>query len=475
MRVLFTSAPGSGAAVEPAAAWPPLSLVHLAGATRAEGHACQIVDALPFGLGIDEVERAVQDFRPDVVCVTAATPGVSASLELCRRVGAAGCISVIGGIHASFMFPEFLPAGDVDFAVIGEGEETFPELLRCLSAGDDPARVAGIAFAHGNHVVRTAARPRLATLDPLPKAWDLLPSSSRYSWSGRPGSRMGAIVASRGCPRHCSCCGPFARYEGNWRMRSVDALSYELTQLRREQGIDVVAFYDPAPAADSRSFAELTGRLVELDLGLELVMWGSVADVLRDEERLPQWRAAGVVHVGICRDPADDRLEGAERDRALDEGRRAVQALRRAGIASETSFWLGFPDETPATAEESLARALDWGADHAHFPLLTPLPYTPAWRTYGAHVFTRDYARYNHREPVVKPREMEPHEVVEASERCRTRFLAARPTRMHPGEGRRAGPWLVHPVEAGAPEPEASTEREEPPGPKPPLSPVPRQ
>lgn len=474
MRVLFTNAPGSGAAVEPADAWPPLSLVHLAGATRADGHLCQIVDALPFGMGIDEVEQAVRDFQPDVVCVTAATPGIPTSLELCRRVGSAGCTSVIGGIHASFMFPEFLPAGDVDFAVIGEGEETLPELLRCLSAGDDPARVAGIAFAHGNHVVRTAARPRLATLDPLPKAWDLLPAS-RYSWSDRPGSRMGAVVVSRGCPRHCSCCGPFARYEGNWRMRSVDAVAYELTQLRQEQGMDVVAFYDPAPAADSRSFAGLTLRLAELDLGLELVMWGSVADILRDEDLLPQWRAAGVVHVGICRDPADDRLEEAVRDRALDDGRRAVQALRRAGIASEASFWLGFPDETPATVGDALARALAWDPDRAHFPLLTPLPYTPAWRTYGAHVITRDYARYNHREAVVKPREMEPGEVVEASERCRRRFLAARPTRAPSVEGRRAGPWLVHPVESQAPEQGDPAEQVAPPEPGPPLSPVPRQ
>ena len=258
-------------------------------------------------------------------------------------------------------------------------------------------------------------------------------------------------------------------------MRSVDAVAYELTQLRRERGIEVVAFYDPAPAADSHGFAELTGRLVELDLGLEFVMWGSVADIVRDEELLPQWRAAGVVHVGICRDPADDRLEPSARDRALDEGRRAVLALRRAGIASETSFWLGFPDETLATAEESLERALAWDPDSAHFPLLTPLPYTPAWQAYGAHVITRDYARYNHREPVVKPRMMDPGELVEASERCRKKFLAVRPTRVPPGEGRRAGPWLVHPAAPASPEPEGSTEPLEPQGPKPPLSPVPRQ
>jgi anaerobic magnesium-protoporphyrin IX monomethyl ester cyclase len=132
----------------------------------------------------------------------------------------------------------------------------------------------------------------------------------------------------------------------------VDSVAYELVQLRREHDVELVAFYDPAPAADARRFAELTERLVELDLGLEIVIWSSVADILRDEAVLPRWRSAGVVHVGICREPSEDRLEGAAMERSLTEGRRAVRALRHAGITCETSFWLGFPDETPATVDE---------------------------------------------------------------------------------------------------------------------------
>jgi len=448
VRVLFTSAPEPGSAVEAGDAWLPLALVHLAGAVRAAGHECEIVDALTLGLSAADVDGIVRQTGPDVVCVSAATPGFPSAMDLCQRVRGAGRITVVGGVHASFMYPEFLPSGAVDFAVVGEGEETLPELLRCLAAGDDPARVAGIAFGLGGRVIRTAPRPRLAALDPLPKAWDLIPVS-RYRWAGRPRARMGAVSTSRGCPRRCASCCHATQYEGTWRTRSVDSVAYELVQLRREHDVELVAFYDPAPAADARRFAELTERLVELDLGLEIVIWSSVADILRDEAVLPRWRSAGVVHVGICREPSEDRLEGTAMERSLTEGRRAVRALRHAGITCETSFWLGFPDETPATVDGGLARARAWDPDTAHFPLLTPLPYTPAWRTYGAHVITRDYRRYNHRDPVVKPRDMELHEVAEAAERCRRRYLAEHPSRALPGQVRRAGPWLVHP---GGPE-----------------------
>ena len=118
MRVLFTSAPEPGCAAESAGAWLPLALVHLAGAVRAAGHECDLVDALSLGLGSADMGRIIQDSKPDVVCVSAATAGFPAALDTCRRARSLGCTTVVGGIHASFMYSEFLPTGSVDFAVI---------------------------------------------------------------------------------------------------------------------------------------------------------------------------------------------------------------------------------------------------------------------------------------------------------------------------------------------------------------------
>lgn len=440
---MFTSAPEPGFAAESAGSWLPLALVHLAGAARAAGHECEIVDALSLGLGAPDLDWIIQASAPDVVCVSAATAGFPAAMEVCRRARGLGCTTVVGGIHASFMYSEFLPTGSADFAVVGDGEETLPELLRCLEAGDDPARVAGVAFSLGGRVIRTAPRPRMAALDPLPKAWDLL-DWSRYSWVGRPASRMGAITSSRGCPKRCASCSQATQYEGTWRARSPECVAYELTLLRRDHGVDVVGFYDHAPAVDGMRFADLLARVTEIDLGIDLVLWSSVHDLLRDESALARWRAAGVVHVGLCRDPSEDRLGRVEEERAFVEGRRAVKALREHGITSEATFWLGFPDETPQRIEDLLLRANAWDPDVAHFSVLTPLPYTPAWRVYGSHVTTRDYRRFNHRDPIVKPREMALDEVAASAARCYRRFYAERAAQDPAREGRRSGPWRVH-------------------------------
>ena len=341
-----------------------------------------------------------------MVCVSAATPGFPAAMDLCRRVRNAGRTTVVGGVHASFMYPEFLPSGAVDFAVVGEGEETLPELLRCLAAGDDPARVAGIAFGLGGRVIRTAPRPRLAALDPLPKAWDLLPLS-RYRWAGRPRVAHGGHhhVARMPPPLRLLLPGDPVRGHVAHALRGLGGLRA-----------------GPAPAgARGRAGVLLRPRarrrrrpLRRADRAARRARSRARARDLEQRRRHPPRRGSAPALARGRGDPRRDlprAVGGSARrgreERAVADGRRAVRALRRAGITCETSFWLGFPDETPATVEETLARARAWDPDIAHFPLLTPLPYTPAWRTYGAHVITRDYRRYNQRDPVVKPREME--------------------------------------------------------------------
>jgi anaerobic magnesium-protoporphyrin IX monomethyl ester cyclase len=424
VRVLFSTAPGQPAVAESSGRWPPLALVHLAGAARAEGHEVEIHDPLSRGDGLDAAVRRVAEARPDVLCVSALTPSFPDAVELCRAAQAQGTVTVMGGIHASFMYPEFLPQGGVDFVVVGEGEETLPELLACLEADEDPARVAGLAFPLGNRIVRTARRPRLAVLDPMPTAWDAV-DWTPYTWSARPGSRLGAVATSRGCPHPCRACPEAVHWECTWRPRSPDAVVYEMSRLRREHEVNVIALFDEAPTWDDGRWQAIVESLVEQDLGVEILLWTRAEDVVRDAARLGRWRDAGVVHVGLCRDPEEEWPADAGHV-AADVGRRAVTLLREQEISSETTFWLGLPDDTPERVRALQARAREWDPDVAHFRVLTPLPFTPAWRHLGPLVFTRDYRRFNLREPVLKPRNMTAEQVHSSVAACYRAFYVDR-------------------------------------------------
>jgi anaerobic magnesium-protoporphyrin IX monomethyl ester cyclase len=413
LRVAFTTAPPSRGAADGATRWAPLGLIHLAGAAQAAGHECVLLDPVSTGMGLPEARRRIADLDPQVLCVSAMTPGFPDAQELCRWAQAEGITTVVGGIHASFMYSEFLPQGGIDFAVVGEGEETLTELLRCLERRDDPSRVAGVAFSLGGRTVRTARRPHLAPLDPLPAAWDLV-DWSLYTWAGRPGSRLAAVATSRGCPRSCRSCPQAATWECTWRGRSPDCVAYELSQLRAAHGVEVVALFDDAPTWDAQRWVEILERLVELDLGVELLLWTRAEEVVRDADRLALWRRAGVRHVGLCRDPEEEWEEGRVAEVARAAGPRAVSLLRDHGMTSEATFWLGFPDDTPARVGTLQSRAQAWDPDVAHFRFVAPWPYTPAWRTLGPHAATRDYRRYDGTEPVVKPRHMATAELAQA-------------------------------------------------------------
>src|SRR5205085_6960835 len=148
-------------------------------ARQKQGARVQIVDAKFERLGYADVVSRVRAFAPDVVGITAFTNEVKPAARLARKVREAmpGVRVVLGGVHISALpaetmveFPEF------DVGVIGEGEQTFGELLDALDRGRRLHGVAGIIFRDGEQLVQTAERPRIADQDSIPRpAWDLLP------------------------------------------------------------------------------------------------------------------------------------------------------------------------------------------------------------------------------------------------------------------------------------------------------------
>ncbi len=406
MKVLFVTPPYHCGVVEVAGRWIPLQFVYLAGAARAAGFECEIYDAMSLDVGHDEIGRKLDEARPDVVCVSAITATFPDALEVARAAKARGAITVMGGVHPSFMYGELLPQGGVDFVVVGEGEQTLPELLACLDAGDDPAKVAGLAFRRGSTVVRTAPRSRIERIDGLEAAFDLL-DWSPYTYFVKPGSRLGAVSTSRGCSFACAFCSQTQFWEKTWRGRDPACVAAEISRLRREYGVDVVLLTDEYPTADPIRWEGLLDRLVALDLGVDLLMETRVQDIVRDRDILWKYRKAGVVHVYVGIEATDQAtLNLVNKETTVDEGKLALELLSQHDLISETSFVLGFPNETPEHIRETLALAKSYDPDFAHFLAIAPWPYAAMWKELEPHVVSRDYRRYNLIDPVVKPQAM---------------------------------------------------------------------
>jgi radical SAM superfamily enzyme YgiQ (UPF0313 family) len=100
-------------------------------------------------------------------------------------------IFIAGGPHPSGAPDETLEY--FDYVVLGEGEETLPELVKVLREGGDPGKVRGIAYKDSGtgKVVITPKRPHV-NLDAYP--------------SFNPEKLRAPIEISRGCPWGCKYC-----------------------------------------------------------------------------------------------------------------------------------------------------------------------------------------------------------------------------------------------------------------------------
>jgi hypothetical protein len=131
------------------------------------------------------------------------TWNVAELLEVARRVKAElpEMLIVAGGPHVQ-RAADFLHDEAIDVVVLGEGEQTFTELLDCGARGEWHG-VAGLAFVDGGALRQTQPRARTVELDRLPSALDVVPLRDA---AGAPLYRQVAYETTRGCPYRCSFC-----------------------------------------------------------------------------------------------------------------------------------------------------------------------------------------------------------------------------------------------------------------------------
>lgn len=117
-------------------------------------------------------------------------------------------IFIAGGPHPSARPEETLQY--FDYVVVGEGEETLPELISVLQSGGDISSVKGIAFKNNDRIVFTGKRDDV-DLDMYP-AFD-------------PDIMHSTIEITRGCPFACAYCSTPQLFGHRMRHRSIDSIT----------------------------------------------------------------------------------------------------------------------------------------------------------------------------------------------------------------------------------------------------------
>jgi radical SAM superfamily enzyme YgiQ (UPF0313 family) len=319
----------------------PLAMALLASLTPPEWEITFFDDRLEeidFAAPADLVGISIETFT--------ACRGYQIAAEFRRR----GAPVVLGGYHATFCPEEALAHADA--VCVGEAEGVWGQILADAAVGRLQRRYAGVTGA-----LLQGIRP------------------DRRIFANKPYFKLELVEAGRGCRFRCNFCSISAFHQATYRQRPIEEIVEELRDLRGR----IVFFVDDNMIGDVHYARELFHALKPLK-----VRWVGQASInaARDEAFPRLMAESGCLGLLVGFESL-----AAENLRAMDKGinqiteyREALARFRRAGIAIYGTFVFGYPHDTPALFEQTLAFAREEKLFMAAFNHLVPFPGTPLYR-----------------------------------------------------------------------------------------------
>jgi B12-binding domain/radical SAM domain protein len=258
---------------------------------------------------------------------------------------------VAGGPH-----PSGDPEGTLDLGfecvVVGEGEETFPELLGRMATGTGYGDVSGIAYMEAG-ACRYTGRRGPVDLDRV------LPSSVGYR-------RFGPLEITRGCPWTCRYCQTPYLFGSLRRHRSVETV-LRYAEMGKRQGLRDLRFVTPDAFAygsegkhPNLEALEILLKAVGEIYGKERVYLGSFPSEVRPDtvseeavELVTTYATNDNLVIG-AQSGSDGVLDLMHRGHRVEDVYRAVEIVTRAGLIANVDVIFGLPGETAADAKLTL-------------------------------------------------------------------------------------------------------------------------
>ena len=362
----------------------PLGLAYLAAVAERDGHDVRIADC-SLGATLSQLCARIRAFAPGIVGITCTTPSWVSARATARAVRQLlpEAKLVIGGPHVTATPTQSMDGDEFDVGVIGEGEQTFIELLHAWQHDPDAdlSGIAGLALPAQGGTRLTPRRQLIADLDTIPyPARRLLPRLSAYRPTPASYRRLplGVLMTSRGCPARCTFCDR-AVFGETYRGRSVDNVMGEVEELVRRDGAREIRFFDDTFTLNRQRAFALCEALAKLPWRLPWTCLTRVNAVT--PELLKTMKRSGCWQVLFGLESGDDRvLKELKKGTSVEMNTRAVRWAQEAGLGVRGDFIVGTPAETVESFTRTVQFALDMGLDYAHFNKFVPLPGTELYQ-----------------------------------------------------------------------------------------------
>lgn len=251
---------------------------------------------------------------------------------------------VLGGPEVSYdtkYWMERVP--EVDFIVMGDGEETFHHLLQELSGERKFHFVFGAAYRKGDEIVLNPGRPK--------SDLNTLPSPHRFPEDiPNLGKRIVYFETSRGCPFSCQFC--LSSIEVGVRYYDIERVKADILYLI-ENGAKIIKFLDRTFNINRSYAMEMFEFLIQNHQGGCVFQFEITADIMRPEvldylaENAPPGIFRFEIGVQSTNDPTNELVKRRQNFTKLT---RTVTKIKESGkIDQHLDLIAGLPEEDYAT------------------------------------------------------------------------------------------------------------------------------
>lgn len=366
--------------------YPPLGLCYLAGKLLQEGITVHIIDVDAEGLSSEGVIEKTVSLKPGIIGISSMSFTFLYALALAKSLKCKLDVPVvIGGNHVSLYPAEVLSHGCFDIGVVGEGEQTFFEVVRAINIdtlhnlGERLHNIRGLVFRGGdNRVIQTQPREFIANLDELPYPAVELLNIKRYCGCNLKNPYM-TMMTSRGCPFKCYFCSK-APWGDTHRYHSAERVVSEVERLINEFGIRSIDFFDDTFTIDRGRVLKIAKLIKQRGLHFDFGVM-TRADLV-DKEIVASLKDAGCKIMAIGVESGSQKILGKlNKNLGLDKIRDAFRWANKKGIRTVGFFMIGNPAETMDEINETLRFIRQINADWFKANILIPYPGSRLYRS----------------------------------------------------------------------------------------------
>ncbi|MDP6683005.1 MAG: radical SAM protein [Desulfobacterales bacterium] len=361
---------------------PPLGLLYLASAVQSwSKHHVKILDCQLHGLTYDQTREQIINYQPDVVGITVVTFSLIDSINVanlirsCEKELNKKIHIVAGGPHVTIYPEETANLDPIDFALAGEAEFTFLNLINHLDDEDRLKKIPGVCFKKNGILIKGPPHGFIENLDCIPVPDRRLIDYDKYYNVLSGSNLMTTMMTSRGCPYRCIFCDRLGK---RFRAASAERVIEEIEDCL-SLGINYIFIHDDTFTVDKTRVLNICRLIQEKSLKIKFSLRSRVNTI--DEDIIRRLKDAGCVRISFgVESGVQSILDRIKKGITLEQAENAFRLAKKYKMKTLADFMIGHPDETIEDIYQTISFAKKIKPDYVQFAVTTPYPATDLYR-----------------------------------------------------------------------------------------------